>query len=87
MLAFFDKFDKSEELRRRIYGIDQVFEQFRQRVLHSPTVIGFKTDDKNTVAMAMQLNRELTRAREARVSFEKIQSQEKEKRLKSKMQN
>jgi uncharacterized protein YhaN len=78
LLAFFDKFDKSEELRRRIYGIDQVFEQFRQRVLAFAERIGFKTDDKNTVAIAMQLNRELTRAREARVSFEKIQSQEKE---------
>ena len=27
LLAFFDKLDKSEELRKRIYGIDQVSER------------------------------------------------------------
>jgi len=78
LLAFFDKFDKSEELRRRIYGIDQVSEQFRQKVLAFADRIGFITDDKKAVAIAMQLNRELTNAREARVGFEKIRAQEKE---------
>jgi len=78
LLAFFDRFDKSEELRRRIYGIDQVFEQFQQKVLAFADRIGFKTDDKKAVTIAAQMNRELTRAREARAGFEKIQAQEKE---------
>jgi len=78
LLSFFDKFDKSEEARRRIYGINQVSEQFQRKVLAFADGIGFKTDDQNAVAVAAQLNRELTHAREARVSLEKIQAQEKE---------
>ena len=78
LLAFFDRFDKSEELRRRIYGIDQVSEQFHQKVLAFADRIGFKTDDKKAATIAAQLNRELTNAREARAGFEKIQAQERE---------
>jgi uncharacterized protein YhaN len=78
LLAFFDKFDKSEELRRRIYGIDQVSEQFNQKVLTLADGIGFNADGQEAVAIAAQLNRELTEAREARASLLKIKAQEKE---------
>ncbi|MCG6910508.1 MAG: AAA family ATPase [Deltaproteobacteria bacterium] len=78
LLAFFDKFDRSEELHRRIYGIDQVSEQFRLKVKTFAAGIGFKADDQEAASVAAQLNRELTRAREARAGLEKIQAQEKE---------
>ena len=78
LLAFFDKFDKSEELRRRIYGIDQVSEKFNQKVLAFAERIGFEIDDKEAVTIVAQLNRELSDAREARAGFAKIKVQEKE---------
>ena len=78
LLSFFDKFDKSEESRRRIYGIDQVSEQFHQKVLAFADGIGFRTDDQKAVAIAAQMSRELTNAREARAGSLKIQAQEKE---------
>jgi uncharacterized protein YhaN len=40
--------------------------------------IGFKAKDQKAVAIAAQLNRELSEAREARASFLKIEAQEKE---------
>lgn len=78
LLAFFEKFDKSEELRRRIYGIDQVSEQFQQKVLTFADGIGFKVDDQTAVAIAAHLNRELTTAREARAGLSKIEAQAKD---------
>ena len=78
LLSFFDKFDKSEASRRRIYGIDQVSEQFHQKVLAFADGIGFKTDDQKAIAVAAQLSRELTNAREARAGSLKIEAQEKE---------
>jgi len=83
LLSFFDKFDKSEESRRRIYGIDQVSEQFNQKVLAFAQGIGFKMEDQKPVAIVAQLNRELTNAREARAGLEKIQGQEKETKAES----
>lgn len=78
LLAFFDKFDKSEELRRRIYGIDQVSEQFSQKVSDFAEGIGFKTEGRKAVAVAAELNRQLAAAREARAAFLKIEAQVKE---------
>jgi len=77
-LAFFEKYDKSEELRRRIYGIDQVSEQYDQKVLAFADGIDFKVKDRKAVTVAAQLNRELTEAREARAALSKIKTQEKE---------
>ncbi|WP_419655987.1 hypothetical protein Dvar_50970 [Desulfosarcina variabilis str. Montpellier] len=78
LLAFFVKFDKSEELRRRIYGIDQVSEQFHQKVIAFAHGVGFKIDDQEAISVASQLNRDLTKALEARAGLAKIQAQEKE---------
>lgn len=78
LLAFFDKFDKSEELRRRIYGIDQVSEQFSQKVSTFADGIGFKTEGQEAVAIAAELNRELAAVREARAALSKIEAQVKE---------
>jgi uncharacterized protein YhaN len=80
LLAFFEKYDKSEESRRRIYGIDQVARQFEEKVSAFANSIGFETKEQNAADIAAQLNRELTEAREARASLRKLEAQEKETR-------
>ncbi len=78
LLAFFEKLDKSEELRRRIYGIDQVSEKFINKVFVFADSIGFKKDGQEATTIAAQLNHDLNEAREARASLKKIKTQEKE---------
>jgi uncharacterized protein YhaN len=78
LLAFFEKLDKSEELRKRIYGIDQVSENFKKKVFEVADRIGFKRDGQEAITIAAQLNRDLNEAREARASLKKIKTQEKE---------
>ena len=78
LLAFFEKLDKSEELRKRIYGIDQVSEKFEKKVSEVADSFGFKRDGQEAITIAAQLNRELNEAREARASLKKIKIQEKE---------
>jgi len=75
LLAFFDKFDKSEELRKRIFGIDQVAEKFEKKVFAFADGIGFKRDGQEARTVAARLNRGLSEAREARASFKKIGAQ------------
>jgi len=76
--VFFDKFDKSEELRKRIFGMDQVTEKFEKRVFAFTNSIGFKRDGQEASTIAAQLNRDLNEAREARASLKKIETQGKE---------
>jgi uncharacterized protein YhaN len=78
LLTFFDKFDKSEELRKRIHGMDEVTEKFEKKVFEFADGIGFKRDSHEANATAAQLNRDLNVAREARASLKKIEKQEKE---------
>ncbi len=78
LLAFFDKFDRSEELRKRIFGMDQVAEKFEKRVFGFADGIGFKKDGQEAGTIAAQLNRDLNAAREARASLKKIEIQGKE---------
>ncbi len=78
LAAFFDKFDKSEELRKRIYGMDQVAEKFEKRVLQFVDGIGFKTDCLEAKTIAAQLNRDLNETRENRASLKKIKALEKD---------
>ncbi|MDY6973269.1 MAG: AAA family ATPase [Thermodesulfobacteriota bacterium] len=78
LLSFFDKYDKSEELRRRIYGMDQVKEKFEKKVFEFADGIGFGREGLEASAIATQLNNDLNSAREARASLTKIESQIKE---------
>ncbi len=78
LVSFFDKFDKSEELRRRIYGMDRVQEDFEDRVFGFADTIGFKREGMEAGTIAAQLHRDLNDAREARASLKKIESQIKE---------
>ena len=78
LLAFFEKLDQSEELSKRIYGIDQVSEKFEKRVFEVADSIGFKREGQGALTIAAQLNRNLNEAREQRASLKKINAQEKE---------
>ncbi|GAI34853.1 unnamed protein product, partial [marine sediment metagenome] len=78
LVAYFEKFDKSEELRKRIFGMDQVAEEFEKRVFEFADGIGFKRDGQEANTIAAQLNRDLNEVREARASLKKIETQEKE---------
>lgn len=78
LLRFFDTLDKSEELRKRIYGIDQVVEKFEKKVFSFCDSIRFDKNNREAVIVAAQLNRDLNGAREARASLIKIEAQEQE---------
>lgn len=78
LVEFFDKLDKSEDLRKRIYGIDQVAEKFERRVFEFSDRICFKRDGQGAGAIAVQLNKNLNEAREARASLKKIETLEKD---------
>jgi len=78
LVAFFDKFDKSEELRKRIYGLDQVEERFNKKVFEFADCIEFKRDGQEAATIAAQLHQKLNDAREARAKGQKIETQAKE---------
>jgi uncharacterized protein YhaN len=80
LLVYFDKFDSSEELRKRIYGIDQVKEKFEKKVFEFADSIEFNRGGKDAITVASQLNRNLNEAREARVSHKKIKIQIREQK-------
>ena len=78
LVSFFDKFDKSEELRKRIYGMDQVEEEFGKKVHEFAEAIGFKREGQEASTIVAQLHRDLNAAREARASLTRIEDQLKE---------
>ncbi|MBF0234657.1 MAG: AAA family ATPase [Desulfamplus sp.] len=80
LVSFFDKYDKSEDLRRRIYGMDLVEERFKEKVFNFADTIGFRREGIDAPAIASQLNNDLNLSREARASLAKIESQLKEVR-------
>lgn len=75
LVAFFDKFDRSEELRKRIFGIDQVEEKFSRQVFDFAASLGFAWEGRQATAIVAQLHRDLTVAREARAGRSKIETQ------------
>ncbi|NDY74145.1 chromosome segregation protein SMC [Desulfobacter hydrogenophilus] len=79
LVLFFQKFDQSEELRKRIYGMDKVKENFHSKVYEFAKRIEFKTDDQDALTIAALLHRDLNAAREARASLIKIKDQLDEK--------
>ena len=85
LVVFFDRFDKSEDLRKRIYGMDQVAEKFEKRVFEFADGIGFKRENQEVSTIAARLNRDLNVTREARATLEKIEAQEKD--IKEEMEN
>jgi uncharacterized protein YhaN len=78
LLEFFNKFDESEKFGRRIYGIDQVVEEFKKKTFAFADSIRFKRDGQEAMTVAAWLNRDLMKAREAQASLKKIITHEKE---------
>lgn len=78
LVAFFEKFDKSEALRKRISEMYQVAEKFEKKVFEFADGIDFKRDRQEAGTIAAQLNRDMNEAREARASLKKIDIQSKE---------
>ena len=78
LLSFFEKYDKSEDLRKRIYGMDQVEERFETKVFAFADSIGFKKEGMEASTIAAHLHKDLNLAREARASLTKIASQRRE---------
>ncbi len=75
LVAFFEKFDGSEDLRKRIYGMDQASAAFEEQVFRFADSIAFKREGQGAAAVAAQLHHELNSAREARASLENIETQ------------
>jgi len=75
--SLFEKYDDSEELRKRIYGMDQVKEQFDRTVFEFADAIGINAEGDASV-IAAQLNRDLNTAREHRAGLVKIEDRIKE---------
>ena len=79
LVLFFQKFDESEALRKRIYGMDKVAQDFHNNVYELAGRIGIKKDDQDAQTIAALLHRDLNAAREARASFVKLKDQLDEK--------
>ncbi len=77
--TFFEKYNLSEELRKRIYGMDQVEEDFNIRVIEFADRIGFNRDELEASSIAAQLTRDLNEAREARATLKKVDAHRKER--------
>ncbi|NWH06783.1 YhaN family protein [Desulfobacter latus] len=79
LVLFFQKIDQSEELRKRIYGMDKVEKDFHLKVYEFAQNIKLKTDAQDAVTIAAQLHRDLNAAREVRASAVKLKEQLDEK--------
>ncbi|MCI5150358.1 MAG: hypothetical protein D3916_13395 [Candidatus Electrothrix sp. MAN1_4] len=82
LLSFFDKYDRSEDMRRRIYGMDKDKEEFEEKVFKFVDSIGLYKEGMEAstiVSIVSNLNKELNSTREARASLTKIESQLKER--------
>jgi len=75
LAELFGKLDASEDLRRRIFGIDEVIRLFEENVAAFAARIGFDCADGEALAVAGRIHRELGRAREARASLDKLEAQ------------
>jgi len=73
LVSFFDKFNKSEELRKRIYGMDKVEEKFEKKVFEFADSIGSKREGLEASTIAAQLSKDLNSAREVRASLKEIE--------------
>ncbi len=79
LVSFFKKFDMSEELRKRIYGMDKVKDDFDSKVFEFADSIELKTDEQDAGTIVAQLHRDLNASREARAGLIKIKDQLDEK--------
>ncbi len=75
LLAFFESYDQSEELRKRIYGMELVEKKFEEKVFNFAGSINFPSEGKAANIIASELHRFLSESREAKASLKKIEHQ------------
>lgn len=75
LTSFFRNFDDSEELKKRIFGMDKVTERFNKKVMDFAESIGIDKNGQEATEISARLHRELNEAREARASLKGIKKQ------------
>ncbi len=75
LLAFFESYDQSEELKKRIYGMELVEKKFEEKVFSFAGSINFPSEGKAANIIASELHRYLNESREAKASLKKIEQQ------------
>lgn len=75
LVMFFEKSDKADELRRRLYGMDRVVNDFSEKVSAFAVSMDFDMDGQDAVTVAARLHRELDMARVAEARLAKINDQ------------
>ena len=74
LVSFFDYYDKSEALGKRIYGMDQVRDRFVKSVIDFAESIAFEHEGAPAESVVVRFNEELSRAKELRARKEKIRA-------------
>lgn len=75
LALFFNKFDSSRDLGKRVNRIKQVKKDFDQKVFEFAKSIGRPINDQSTDSIVMELHRDMVDSREARASLKEIQIQ------------
>lgn len=73
---FFDKYDRSDELRRRIWGIDKVVTEFNDSLFDFADSIALHRNGEEASTLAAHLHRDLNEAREARAGLQRIKEEQ-----------
>lgn len=80
LVLFFDKYDKSEELTRKIAETDEVISSFNRMVYDFADSIGYEKENRTAMDVSLSLHTELKASRDARAKLEKNRSRESELR-------
>ncbi len=72
---FFEKLDKADETRKRIYGMEKVRADFEQRVDDFAESIGYPREGRDAFILAGQLHRELNEAKVTRARLDELLGQ------------
>ncbi len=80
----FDKLDKAEDLRKRIWGIDKRISEFEEKTFDFADERGFDRGEATAYLVAEQLNQTLAKARESETSRKDIRARIEELELEAK---
>lgn len=75
---FFKEYDEAEALGRRIYGIDQVIEDFKRKVSVFAEKTGFEMDGMDALDAVRRMNIELNNSISAQSRLETLEAQRRE---------
>jgi len=75
LITFFENYDRSEDLRKRIYGMEKVVSEFESTVFDFADSINFDRNGKAAKIIAAELHRCLNQSREAKARLKELESQ------------